>query len=199
MIIYYTLSGGGRREDSHGLLRDAISEYIGDREKAMALVSELKIGENGKPYIEGFDHFSISHSGKAWAVLFNETECGLDIQYEKKADILSIARRWYNPIDEKAVETAAETGESEGLREFFRLWTRREALIKALGSSVADTSLPSVGEDNVCVRGIEYVIKDIAFAGGEEIHAAICIRKEKYENRDGDCSGISCEPDAYSL
>ena len=117
MIIYYTLSGSGKREDSHSLLTDAISEYTGDREKAKALVGELKTGENGKPYIEGFDHFSISHSEKAWAVLFNETECGLDIQHERKADILSIARRWYNPIDEEAVETAARKGESEGVNE----------------------------------------------------------------------------------
>ncbi len=199
MTIYYTFSHSGSRDDSHGLLRDAIAKYTGDKEKTIALVDELKIGENGKPYIEGFDHFSISHSGKAWAVLFNETECGLDIQYERKADVLSIARRWYNPIDEKAVREAMETSETEGQKEFFRLWTRREALIKALGSSVADTSIPAVSDDIVSVGGKEYVIKDIGLAGEEEIHAAICFTKEEYENRDGGSVSVSREPDAYSL
>ena len=199
MIIYYTFSHSGRREDSHDLLRDAIAEYTGDREKAMALVDELKIGENGKPYIDGFDHFSISHSEKAWAVLFNEMECGLDIQYERKADVLSIALRWYNPIDEKAVRAAMEMGEAEGQKEFFRLWTRREALVKALGTSVADSSLPAVSNDYVSAGGNDYVIKDIRLAGEEELHATICFRKREYEDSDGDGIGVSCEPDAYSL
>ena len=199
MIIYYTLSGSGRHEDSHDLLRKAIAEYTGDREKAGASVSGMKTGENGKPYIAGFEHFSISHSGKAWAVLFDENECGLDIQYEKESDVLPLARRWYNPIDAKAVETAMGAGESEGRSEFFRLWTRREALIKAIGSSVADTSLPSVSKDEVIVDDRAYVIRTIALADEKELHAAICFRKKEYEDRDGGSGSISCEPHAYIL
>jgi phosphopantetheinyl transferase len=199
VIIYYTLSGSGRHEDSHELLRKAIAEYTGDREKAGAFVSGMKTGENGKPYIDGFEHFSISHSGKAWAVLFDENECGLDIQYEKKSDVLSLARRWYNPIDAEAVASAVETGEAEGRAEFFRIWTRREALVKAIGSSVADTSLPSVAEDRVIVDGREYVIKTIDLADEKELHAAICFRKKEYEDRDGGSGSISCEPHAYIL
>jgi 4'-phosphopantetheinyl transferase len=199
VIIYYTLSGSGRHEDSHELLRKAIAEYTGDREKAGAFVSGMKTGENGKPYIDGFEHFSISHSGKAWAVLFDENECGLDIQYVKGRDVLSLARRWYNPIDADAVVSASEPGEAEGRAEFFRLWTRREALIKAIGSSVADTTLPSVGEDEVIVDGREYVIKTISLADDKELHAAICIRKEEYKDCDGGSGCLSGEPDAHRL
>ena len=183
MIIYYTLSGSGGREDSHKLLEKAIAEYTGDREKAGALVSGIKTGENGKPYIDGFEHFSISHSGKAWAVLFDENECGLDIQYVKGRDVLSLARRWYNPIDADAVG----------------LWTRREALIKAIGSSVADTTLPSVGEDEVIVDGREYVIKTISLADDKELHAAICFRKKEYEDCNGGSGSLFSEPHAYRL
>ena len=199
MIIYYNLSGSGRHEESHELLKRAIAEYTGDRENAGALVSGIKTGENGKPYIDGFDHFSISHSGKAWAVLFDGCECGLDIQYEKKSDILSVARRWYNPIDAKAVENAMETGESEGAKTFFRLWTRREALIKAIGGSVADTSLPSVSEDTVSVSGREFVIRTIDLTGEKELHAAICFRKKEYKDGDGGSGSVSEQPHAYCL
>ena len=199
MIIYYTLSGSGGREDSHKLLEKAIAEYTGDREKAGALVSGIKTGENGKPYIDGFEHFSISHSGKAWAVLFDENECGLDIQYVKDRDVLSLARRWYDPIDADAVVSASEAGEAEGRSEFFRLWTRREALIKAIGSSVADTTLPPVGEDEVIVDGREYVIKTISLADDKELHAAICFRKKEYEDCDGGSGSLFSEPHAYRL
>ena len=199
MTIYYTLHFSGIRGDSHEMLKDAIAAYTGDRNKAEALAARMKTGRNGKPYIDGFDHFSISHSGKAWAVLFDKTECGLDIQYEKKCDILSVARRWYNPIDAGSVETAAAKSEDEGTKEFFRLWTRREALIKALGGSVCDTGLPPVGENIVSACGKRFVLKDIKIAEEEGIHAAICIRKEEYKDCDGDSIGISVEPDAYSL
>lgn len=198
MIIYYTLSGGGRA-DSHRLLEEAIAEYTGDREKAGTLVSGMKTGENGKPYIEGFDHFSISHSAEAWAVLFCEMECGLDIQYGRKCDVLSIARRWYNPIDAGAVFAAAEGGEGESAEEFFRLWARREALVKALGGTVYDTELPAVCGGAVSAGGREFVITDIDIAGREDIYAAICIRKEEYENSDGGSVGLSGKPHAYCL
>ncbi len=199
MIIYYTLSGSGRHYESHELLKKAIAEYTGDKEKAGALVSGIKTGESGKPYIDGFDHFSISHSGKVWAVLFDERECGLDIQYEKKRDVLPLARRWYNPSDAKLVEDASEIGESEGRKEFFRLWTRREALIKAIESSVADTSLPAVNEDIVSVAGKEYVIKTIDLTGEKELHAAICFRKKEYKDGDGGSGSVSEQPHAYCL
>jgi hypothetical protein len=199
VTIYYTLSFSGGREESHRLLRDAIAEYTGDREKAEALAGELKTGENGKPFIEGFDHFSISHSGEAWAVLFHETECGLDIQYERKSDVSTLARRWYNPIDAKAVGEAMKISEGSGVKEFFDLWTRREALIKALGSSVCDTSLPPVGGDEVSTGSGEYVIRDIVIGGEKELHAAICIRKEEYKDCDGGSGCLSGEPDAHRL
>lgn len=199
MTMYYTLSGYGSPRDSHRLLMDAIGEYSGDTEKAGALVKSLKTGESGKPYIEGFDQFSISHSGRAWAVLFCDKECGLDIQYEKKSDVTRLAGRWYDPADAEAVGKAAAVSEECGRKEFFRLWARREALVKAIEGTVYDASLPSVSGDIVAADGREFIIKDISLEGGEDIHAAICVRKEEYEDSYGSCGSISGKPHAYSL
>ena len=171
MIIYYTLSYSGRSEDSHVLLRDAIAEYIGNREKAEVLVSELKKGKNGKPYIEGFDHFSISHSDRAWAVLFSEEECGLDIQYGKRCDFIAITKRWYAPEDRDRVLSSAKLDEEKGKEEFFRIWTRREALAKTLSSTVYDSELPAVCSSEM--------IKDIILPGDPELYAAVCIAGSK--------------------
>ena len=205
MIIFYTLSYSGRREDSHKLLETAISEYTGDTERAGALVSGMKKGENGKPYIDGFMHFSISHSGKAWAVLFDEAECGLDIQYEKNCDVLSIADRWYNPIDADIVKTAMKrdaaeangdrkkgTVKSPGTEEFFRIWTRREALVKALGETVFDPSLPPVSTgivpaavvdaDDPAAGNDHCRIQDISIPGAEGLHAAVCFNDRQHDS-----------------
>ena len=144
MIIYYTDNFAGGREESHRLLGKALAAYTGDEQRAKALTGALKKGEHGKPFIEGFDRFSISHTGSIWAVLIAESECGLDIQTGRKCDIKAIADRWFAPDDALSI-TLAETDQSDA---FFRIWTRREALTKALGGTVYDTGIPR------CIRDV---------------------------------------------
>ena len=86
MIIYYTDGFESSREESHRLLEKALAAYTGDEKKAKKLIGSLKKGEHGKPYIEGFCCFSISHTGSIWAVLIADRECGLDIQLGRNCD-----------------------------------------------------------------------------------------------------------------
>ena len=99
MIIYYTDKFTGSREESHRLLEKALSVHTGDEEQAHRLTGALKRGEHGKPYIDGFSCFSISHTGNIWAVLIADRECGLDIQLGRKCDMSAIAKRWFAPED----------------------------------------------------------------------------------------------------
>ena len=174
MTIYYTEDFAGGRDESHRLLAEAISEYTGDG--AGELTAGMHAGENGKPYIDGFDFFSISHTGKIWAVLFCENECGLDIQLAKKCDAVSIAGRFYHPDDAAAVTSAYSEDPQNGSDEFFRIWARREALVKAAGGSVADSGIPSVLGDSVTYGGASYSIRDIQLPGMPEVFAAVCIK-----------------------
>lgn len=176
MIIYYTDRFAGGREESHRLLKEALTVYNGDEEQAKTLTGALKNGEHGKPYIEGFSCFSISHTGSIWAVLFADRECGLDIQTERKCDIMAISERFFDPDD--AAKIASAYGEElkvSGRDLFFRVWTRREALVKALGGSVADSDLPAVLNGNAVVYGQQYFITDIEFPDIRQLFAAICI------------------------
>ena len=179
MIIYYCDGFAGGRKESRRLLKKAITEYTGNAEQAERLVGELKTGEHGKPYIEGFDRFSVSHTGSIWAVLIDARECGLDIQLGKKCDINGIARRIYAPEDAERVALMAEDDPAAARDEFFRLWTRREAFAKAIGGSVYDTDLPSVAGESVTVNGKTYSLADIAFPEtccSEEacLYASVC-------------------------
>ncbi len=164
--------------------------------------AEILVGESGKPYIEDWDCFSVSHSGRTWAVLFAESECGLDIEYPRDCDEAAIAKRFFHPEDvqllgERHGVPGQEGGTGRAL--FFRLWTRREALIKACGASVVNSSLPPVGGDLlnsdggskstdggarkedygeaviVELSGRRWKIKDIVIPGAEEASAALCI------------------------
>ena len=180
MIIYYTDNFRGGRGESRRLLRKSIAEYTGDAKRAEDLVSGLQTGENGKPYIEGFDRFSVSHTGGIWAVLIDIRECGLDIQLGRKSDAPAISRRIYAKEDAEKIASLHDEDPEKAVDEFFRLWARREALTKAMGGTVYDTALPSVQADEFPVNGISYRLSDICFpyAGaddGKKLYAAVCV------------------------
>lgn len=166
MIIYYTDRFTGGREESRRLLMEACAAYTGDEEQAKTLIGALKKGEHGKPYIEGFSCFSVSHTGSIWAALFADRECGLDIQLGRKCDIMAISERFFAPQDKTGISSADD---------FFRVWTRREALVKALGGTVYDPDLPPVSCGGAEIGGIKYTILDSGIPGMPEVYAAICI------------------------
>lgn len=123
--------------------------------------------------------------------------CGLDIQYRRKADAAGIASRFFAPEDAELIAAVTDRDSSDA--EFFRIWARREALIKAIGGSVADTDIPAVSGDSAEYKGKQYMIMDIeipdaADAGREKngvcpgkngprrknaLSAAICIECER--------------------
>ena len=166
MIIYYTDKYAGGREESHRLLGEAIAVHTGDKAQAEKLTAALKKGENGKPYIEGFSCFSISHTGNIWAVLVADRECGLDVQYEKNCNIRSISERFFNPLDVAGIADSDD---------FFRIWARREALAKAIGGTVYDTDMPPASCENASINGKQYTISDIIIPGMPELYAAVCL------------------------
>ena len=183
MIIYYSHKFKEMGVTSHELLQLAIGDYLGDKERAEELVASMKRDTSkdyeGKPYIDGFEKFSISHSDGSWAVLIDERECGLDIQYERSCDFLMIARRFFNSEDAACVGgvySMGEAAEPEARAEFFRIWTKREALIKALGMSVAYSDFPPVGlYKSAEYDGRRYYVSNIEIPESEDMYAAICL------------------------
>ena len=193
MTIYYTHKYTGDKGESHMLLELAMGDYLEDEDKAHELASEIKKRESefaggGKPYIKGFDKFSISHSGTSWAVLIATQECGLDIQYERSCDWSNISERFFTDEDAIIIEHAYLEGNGSELQarsEFFRIWTRREALVKAVGSSVVYDGFPPVGvRDSAEHEGKTYFIKNVRMPDADSLHAAICL--DASENIDED-------------
>lgn len=183
MKIYYTGEFAGGRTESRRLLKRAIAEHTGDERLAAELVSAIKTEKHGKPYIEGFDHFSVSHTGSFWAVLICGRECGLDIQLGKKCDMAAISRRIYAPEDAGWIARVSEEYPSKAQDEFFRVWTRREALAKAAGGTVYDTGLPSVLTDDPLIDARPYRLSDISFPDeaapeGARLYAAVCVEDD---------------------
>lgn len=86
---------------------------------------EWKYNEHGKPYLEGGPYFSISHCKAGIAVAIDDQPIGIDIETIRHAN-------------EDLVERTMNEKERLGMddRTFTRLWTQKEAIVKAEGTGI---------------------------------------------------------------
>lgn len=165
---------------TRSILRGLLEHYSG------LTADRLRIRSNphGKPYIDGIE-FNISHS-RGWALMvFNRSrQVGIDIQHMKPAlDFARIARRRYTESERKQIFARADI---EAQRDaFFAIWTRKEAYVKAHGSSFYDKisvlDLPQ-GRERIddALLGGTWELR--TFKIGGDYWASICA-----ENSIGDC------------
>lgn len=86
--------------------------------------------EHGKPYLENGPHFSISHCKEGIAVAVSEKPIGIDIESIRKADRELVTR----VMNER--EQALIKAQTDPSREFTRIWTQKEAIVKAQGVGI---------------------------------------------------------------
>jgi len=98
---------------------------------------ELVYGLQGKPHLaphhgSGELHFNLSHSG-TWALiaLARGAAVGVDVEHIRPVnEFAQIAERFFAPTERAAIERHRA---DQQLRAFFRVWTRKEACLKATG------------------------------------------------------------------
>ncbi|MEZ6142443.1 MAG: 4'-phosphopantetheinyl transferase superfamily protein [Zavarzinella sp.] len=91
--------------------------------------------ESGKPYLPGAPlHFNVSHSG-AWAVVaISRYQVGVDIeQIRPFPEASTTVERFFGTVDAARYRTIAEPDQQNA---FFEAWTRKEAVLKALGRGI---------------------------------------------------------------
>jgi 4'-phosphopantetheinyl transferase len=122
-------------------------------------------GSYGKPAIAQPHqvpvHFNLAHSGD-WA-LVGVTHCeaiGADIEAHRNLpDLESVARRFFSPNETRDLMAIPD---SQRIAAFFRVWTRKEAYVKASGHGLhkpLDSFDVSVNAD---ARVLRDVVEDLA-------------------------------------
>ena len=115
-------------------LRQVISRYAGVAPEALTFA----YGEMGKPSLSGITtpiEFNQSDSGLWTVVAVCDAPVGVDIEAVRPGvDRETVAGEVFT--DRERVELAARP-EAERLQAFFNGWTRKEAVIKALGTGLA--------------------------------------------------------------
>lgn len=104
--------------------------------------------EHGKPFISNADTslmFNLSHSGgRAVLAVTHEHQVGVDVeQLSHKRDWLGIAKHYFNSSEYELIMSTPETTKCAL---FFRLWTLKEAYLKARGTGIS-TGLDKISFD----------------------------------------------------
>ena len=94
----------------------------------------FEYNEHGKPFLPLYPnlHFSISHCSQAVGCILSEMPCGLDIERVRRASP-SLISKTMNRNEEHQIYSS-----SHPEVEFIRLWTRKEAVFKLLGTGITD-------------------------------------------------------------
>lgn len=94
-------------------------------------------GSHGKPGVPEGPAFNVAHSGVWVLIAFGaEGRVGVDVEVVRPLpDLDRVAERVFHP-DERAELATAGDGRAL-LAAFYRLWTRKEALVKALGGGLS--------------------------------------------------------------
>ncbi|RMG85738.1 MAG: 4'-phosphopantetheinyl transferase superfamily protein [Bacteroidetes bacterium] len=122
---------------SHGLLRFLTGKFTGTSTPEQI---EFGAGDFGKPYLMAPPtplSFNISHAHGRVAVAFvsGKTEIGIDLEKTtQNIDYQLITHHYFSTKEQKSLQSKTD---------FFRLWTRKEALLKWAGIGLTD-DLPNL-------------------------------------------------------
>jgi 4'-phosphopantetheinyl transferase len=120
-------------------------------------LSLLALGPFGRPFVPGGPEFSISHSGEF--TVFAATEqgrIGIDIETISRVE-LGDFDGYLTPGERKRINTA-----SDKCRAFYRLWTRKECVLKADGRGLlAPLEEARVDLDPVVLQGKRWFLREI--------------------------------------
>jgi 4'-phosphopantetheinyl transferase len=126
---------------ARGVLRSILSCYLDCPAEAL----QIRYGETGKPALDSKYrsdiHFNLSHSHGLGVVAVTERRpIGIDIEYiDRNVDWATIANRFFSQ-DERLQLWRLEPRYQRFA--FYRIWTRKEAYLKATGIGLA-AALPS--------------------------------------------------------
>lgn len=121
-----------QRSHAHKLLRECLRtrriEYVADETPVIR-------NEHGKPSLAEYPEikYNLSHANGIAVCLISDTECGVDCEGVRPYRP-NVVKRAFSENEKILIENASE---SERDLLFFRLWTLKEAYVKAIGIGIS--------------------------------------------------------------
>ena len=134
-----------------------LQEMIGE-------IGEFEYNEHDKPFLPGKPYFSISHCKAGIAVAVDDQPIGIDIESIRHADEDLLERVM---SEKEKSQITNHKSQIESARAFTRLWTQKEAIVKAQGTGIVSfeqlQSIIDNRESNVETIEKENYIYSIAY------------------------------------
>jgi 4'-phosphopantetheinyl transferase len=139
---YDRIKAPGRRAE-YALGRYATRRVVAACAGVPAGALVIEPGPSGKPRVTGpaaslGARFNVSHSGDLLAIaVCRDDEVGVDVERLDERllpDVEAIARRHFVPDEQRSL---AGSLPARRLAEFFRMWTLKEAVLKAVGAGLS--------------------------------------------------------------
>lgn len=123
---------------AHLLLRHALAAVTDMPAWSLKFSAEPCVrcgGPHGKPVLEPAGaqrriHFSLSHAAGFAIAAIGSSRCGVDLEPRASIGRAELVARQLHPAEQKELDALAPPERAE---EFTRIWTRKEALLKACG------------------------------------------------------------------
>ncbi len=129
-------------------------------------VSDIQYSDMGKPFLEQGINFNITHSEKIVMVGFSDKIIGIDIEKDRGIGV-DETYRFFHPDETKWIMDQPSL--SKG---FLRMWTRKEAYLKAIGTGISNNLQEIVCLNDLVQDGSIWYLTDFEF--NDDYHAAIC-------------------------
>ena len=171
--------GAGARVAAHRLLRALLSRQLDVAPDEIELERERCErcgGPNGRPAVRGAPdlHFSLSYAGPLALVALAPAPVGIDVERPVPGPAWRELSPLLHPTERRELEQA---GPGLRARALSRVWTRKEACLKAIGAGLAHgLSEPYVGAGAWPATPAGWILRDVAIPGGHT--AAVALRTE---------------------
>lgn len=160
---------------ARGTVRSVLSSMLSEKQDEI----RIACNEHGKPILS--DHptlqFNLSHSGDQMLLGVSHTvQLGVDIEFiDKTTNVMQIAKRHYAEAECQSLEGCDDNSRAA---EFFEIWTRKEAYIKATGLGLGHmlNKLPTPAQ----AVADRWVVENIATTDGYS--AAFAAQKHTLED-----------------
>ena len=179
MISLQELDKKELHSHAHRLLRECLRPFGVRYDENTPVIR----GKLGKPCLaERPDiHYNLSHAAGIAACIVSDRRCGIDCEAVREYRP-NVMRRAFSDAERRSMEEAPENMRDEL---FFRLWTLKEAYVKALGIGISyplDTVEFSFEGDRIITN-----VKDCRFrqylVGGGRYAVSVCELSDASESR----------------
>ena len=167
---------GDRFRCGRGLLRHLLGRRLGRLPEELVLKTET----GGRPYLDetpGIQPsvFSISHSHDILLIAIHDSGLlGVDVErIRPNTDMAAIVRRFFRPDEREAWERLPAADREAA---FLRLWTRKEAILKALGCGLTGLDRLSVSLEEGTPHPVTWLADDPLAPGRWWCHSWVPIR-----------------------